>query len=288
MGLGLMGRPMAENLLAAGYRLTVYNRTSEKTRSLVEAGARQALSPAEVAADSDVTITMVTDTPDVVSVVGGATGVLGGARPGSVWIDMSTINPKTTRELGAQALERGVESLDAPVSGGPPGAAAGALSIMVGGKEEIFEACLPVLKTMGKTITRMGELGAGQVTKACNQIVVGGYLVCIAEALVFGAKAGVDPARIREALLGGYGQSRMLEVHGERMVQHAFEPGFFVRLHNKDLHIVLEMARALEVSAPLAALTAQHFNSLMAHGEGELDNSAMLKVYERLAGQEPG
>ena len=162
-----------------------------------------------------------------------------------------------------------MDVLDAPVSGGPPGAAAGTLAIMVGGEQEVYEASLPILRTMGSVITHMGSLGAGQVTKACNQIVLAGYLLGISEGLVFGAKAGVDPARIREALLGGYAQGRMLDVHGERMVKHAFAPGFFVRLHNKDLHIVLEMARTLASPTPIAALAAQNFNALVAEGEGE-------------------
>jgi len=169
------------------------------------------------------------------------------------------------------------------VSGGPPGAEAGTLSIMAGGKQDVFDACLPLLRTMGKTITRVGDLGAGQVTKACNQVVIAATLAGIAEALVLGAKAGVDPALIRQALLGGYAGSRLLEVHGQRMIDHAFDPGFFVKLHDKDLHIVLDMARSLSVSAPVTALAAQHFNALIADGDGELDNSAMLKVYERLA-----
>lgn len=284
VGLGLMGRPMARRILQAGFELTVHNRTPEKAAPLLEAGARAVASPAEVAAASDVVVTMVTDSPDVVAVTSGPTGLFARARPGLVWIDMSTISPDVTRELGARAAELGVEALDAPVSGGPPGAEAGTLSIMVGGRKEVFEDCLPLLQTMGSTVVYMGELGAGQITKACNQIVIASYLAGIAEALVFGAKAGVDPARIREALLGGYAGSRILEVHGERMVEHAFEPGFFARLHAKDLHIVLTMARSLQVAAPVAALAAQNFNALMAAGEGDLDNSAMVKVYERLAG----
>lgn len=283
VGLGLMGLPMARNLLRAGYALTVYNRTAAKARPLVEAGARQADSPAGVARASDVVVTMVTDSPDVEAVVDGDAGVLAGAAAGLVWIDMSTIDPETTRRLGAAAAAQGVESLDAPVSGGPPGAEAGTLSIMAGGAREVFDGCLPILQAMGKTIVYMGELGAGQVTKACNQVVIAATLAGIAEALVMGARAGVDPARIREALMGGYANSRLLEVHGERMIRHAFDPGFFVRLHNKDLHIVLSMARSLAVAAPVAGLVAQHFNALVADGDGELDNSSVVKVYERLA-----
>jgi 2-hydroxy-3-oxopropionate reductase len=283
VGLGLMGLPMARNILKAGYQLTVWNRTAAKAAPLVADGAEQAGSPAEVARRSDVVVTIVTDSPDVEAVAGGENGVLAGAGAGSVWIDMSTISPEVTRRLGAAAAERGVEALDAPVSGGPPGAEAGTLSIMVGGKQEVFDACLPLLQTMGKTITRVGDLGAGQVTKACNQVVIAATLAGIAEALVLGSKAGVDPALIRQALLGGYAGSRLLEVHGQRMIEHAFDPGFFVKLHDKDLHIVLDMARSLSVAVPVSALAAQHFNALVADGDGELDNSAMLKVYERLA-----
>ena len=283
MGLGLMGLPMARNILKAGYQLTVWNRTAAKAAPLVAEGAEQAGDPAQVARRSDVVVTIVTDSPDVEAVVGGDHGVLAGANSGSAWIDMSTISPAVTRRLSGRAAERGVEALDAPVSGGPPGAEAGTLSIMVGGKQEVFDACLPLLESMGKTITRVGDLGAGQVTKACNQVVIAATLAGIAEALVLGAKAGVDPALIRQALLGGYAGSRLLEVHGQRMIDHAFDPGFFVKLHDKDLHIVLDMARSLAVSAPVSALAAQHFNALIADGDGELDNSAMLKVYERLA-----
>jgi 2-hydroxy-3-oxopropionate reductase len=283
VGLGLMGLPMARNVLRAGHQLVVWNRTAAKAAPLVAEGAEQATGPAAVAERSDVVVTMVTDSADVEAVVGGEGGVLAGARSGSVWIDMSTISPAVTRRLGAAAAERGVESLDAPVSGGPPGAETGTLSIMVGGREDVFEACLPLLRTMGKTITRVGDLGAGQVTKACNQVVIAATLAGIAEALVLGAKAGVDPALIRQALMGGYAGSRLLEVHGQRMIEHAFDPGFFVKLHDKDLHIVLDMARSLAVAAPITALAAQHFNALIADGDGELDNSAMLKVYERLA-----
>ena len=282
IGLGLMGGHMARNVLKADYRLTVYNRTPAKAAPLVSAGAVQAASPAEVAERSDVVITIVTDSPDVEAVLEGDHGLLSGARPGTTWIDMSTISPEVTRRLGDAAAARAVESLDAPVSGGPPGAEAGTLSIMVGGRQDVFDACLPLLQTMGKSIVRVGDLGAGQVTKACNQVVIAATLAGIAEALVMGAKAGVDPSLIRQALMGGYAGSRLMEVHGERMIKHAFDPGFFVRLHNKDLHIVIEMARSLAVSVPVTALAAQHFNALIADGDGELDNSAMLKVYERL------
>ena len=283
VGLGLMGLPMARRVLRAGFRLTVHNRTAAKAAPLVAEGAEQAATPAEAAERSDIVITMVTDSPDVEAVVAGERGLLAGAAPGTTWIDMSTISPEVTRRLGAAAAAGGVECLDAPVSGGPPGAEAGTLSIMAGGRREVLDACRPLLTVMGTTIVHVGDLGAGQVTKACNQVVIAATLAGIAEALVLGARAGVEPALIREALMGGYAGSRLLEVHGERMIKHAFQPGFFVRLHDKDLHIVIDMARSLAVSAPVTALAAQHFNALVADGDGELDNSAMVKVYERLA-----
>src|SRR5262245_11254916 len=283
VGLGLMGLPMARNLLRAGYQLTVHNRTAAKAEPLVAEGAQRADSPAEAARRADVVVTMVPDSPDVEAVVAGPGGLLAGIAAGATWIDMSTISPEVTRRLGASAAERGVQSLDAPVSGGPPGAEAGTLSIMVGGRREVFEACLPLLQVLGQSVVHVGDLGAGQVTKACNQVVIAATLAGIAEALVLGARGGVDPALIRQALMGGYAGSRLLEVHGQRMIEHAFAPGFFVRLHRKDLHIVIDMARDLSVAAPVTALAAQHFNALVADGDGELDNSAMLKVYERLA-----
>ncbi|HKF78853.1 MAG TPA: NAD(P)-dependent oxidoreductase [Candidatus Dormibacteraeota bacterium] len=283
VGLGLMGLPMARRVLRAGFRLTVHNRTAAKAAPLVAEGAEQAATPAEAAERSDIVITMVTDSPDVEAVVAGEHGLLAGAAPGTTWIDMSTISPEVTRRLGAAAAAGGVECLDAPVSGGPPGAEAGTLSIMAGGRREVLDACRPLLQVMGTTIVHVGDLGAGQVTKACNQMVIAATLAGIAEALVLGARAGVEPALIREALMGGYAGSRLLEVHGERMIKHAFQPGFFVRLHDKDLHIVIDMARSLAVSAPVTAVAAQHFNALVADGDGELDNSAMVKVYERLA-----
>jgi len=278
-----MGLPMARRVLRAGFRLTVHNRTAAKAAPLVAEGAEQAATPAEAAERSDIVITMVTDSPDVEAVVAGEHGLLAGAAPGTTWIDMSTISPEVTRRLGAAAAAGGVECLDAPVSGGPPGAEAGTLSIMAGGRREVLDACRPLLQVMGTTIVHVGDLGAGQVTKACNQMVIAATLAGIAEALVLGARAGVEPALIREALMGGYAGSRLLEVHGERMIKHAFQPGFFVRLHDKDLHIVIDMARSLAVSAPVTAVAAQHFNALVADGDGELDNSAMVKVYERLA-----
>ncbi len=283
VGLGLMGLPMAHNLLKAGFQLTVYNRTPSKADSLLQDGAQAADSPAGVAHRSDLVITMVPDSPHVIEVVTGNQGLLAGAAPGMIWIDMSTISPAVTRDLAGKCADKGIDCLDAPVSGGPPGAADGTLSIMVGGAQDVFDRCLPILECMGRNIVRTGGNGAGQVTKACNQIVIACTLAGIAEAFVFGAKAGVNTAGIRQALLGGYAASRLLEVHGERMIKHTFTPGFFVHLHRKDLHIVLDMARALSVPVPITAVTEQFFNALVADGDGELDNSAIVKVYERLS-----
>lgn len=283
IGLGLMGRPMASNLLRAGFTLTVHTRTRAGAEGIIAAGAAWAGSAAEVAAASEATVTMLPDSPDVEAVVSGPGGLLEGASAGSVWIDMSTISPAVTRALAAAAAARAVDTLDAPVSGGPPGAAEGSLSIMAGGSEAVFDRCLPVLEAMGRTIVRVGGTGAGQVTKACNQVAVGAILAGVAEALTLGSRAGVDPALIRRVLLGGYAQSRMLEVHGQRMLDHDFRPGFFVKLHQKDLMIVLDMARSLGASAPVSAQVVQLMNAAVAAGRGEDDNSALVTVYEELA-----
>jgi 2-hydroxy-3-oxopropionate reductase len=283
IGLGLMGSRMARRLHQAGFELTVYNRTASKAAELESAGARLAPSPAAAAAAADVVITMLTDGPDVREVVTGPQGILQAARAQVRWIDMSSISPETTRELGALCATKGVACLDAPVSGGPAGAEAGTLSIMVGGESEVYESCLPILQVLGSTIAYMGPLGSGQVTKACNQVMVAANIAGVAEALVLGAKAGVDGAQLRQVLLGGYAQSRILEVHGERMIKHRFEPGFFAKLHDKDLHIVLDMARRLGAAAPISAIVAQLLNSLVARGDGDLDNSAIVKLYEAAA-----
>ena len=278
-----MGQPMARNLLKAGYDLVVHNRTASKAASLTADGALLARSPMDVANRTDVVVTMLPDSTDVADVVSGPNGILRGARPGLTWIDMSTIAPAVCRDLAQRCAANGIDSLDAPVSGGPVGAAAGTLSIMVGGPQTVFDRCLPLLTCLGKTIVLTGDSGAGQVTKACNQIVIAGTLNAISEALVLGAKAGVRVDRIREALLGGFAASPLLEVHGERMIKHSFDPGFFVRLFRKDLRIALELASQLSVWAPTAAATVQVLNSLIAHGDEDSDISAMITVYERLS-----
>ncbi len=284
IGLGIMGRPMATHLVTAGYEVTVWNRTPRKAADLVAAGARQGASPRDVAARSDITITMVADTPDVRAVILGPDGVLEGVRRGAVVVDMSTISPVATREIAQALAARGAEMLDAPVSGGEKGAVEATLSIMVGGKPEVFERVLPVFQKLGKNIVHLGEIGAGQVTKACNQLVLSLTLVGVAEALTLARKAGVDPAKVRAALLGGFAQSRVLELHGQRMLDQNFEPGFRTRLYHKDMGIVIETGRAAGMPLLGAGLAAQLYQVAMAKGLGEKDYSVLARVIADLAG----
>jgi 2-hydroxy-3-oxopropionate reductase len=284
IGLGIMGRPMAAHLLDAGYAVTVWNRTRSKMQALVERGAAAGESPKDIAARSDITITMVADTPDAVDVILGTEGVIHGARRGSVVVDMSTISPVATREIARQLGERGVEMLDAPVSGGERGAIDATLSIMVGGKPEVFERVLPVFQKMGKQIVHLGESGAGQVTKACNQLVLSLTLLGVAEALTLARKAGVDPAKVRAALLGGFAQSRVLELHGQRMLDRNFEPGFRTRLYHKDMGIVMETGRSVGMPLVGGALAAQLYQIAMNQGLEEKDYSVLARVVAGLAG----
>lgn len=284
IGLGIMGAPMALNLLRAGHRLRVYGRRPETMQPLLAAGATGCASPREVAEGAEATIVMVSDTPDVEQVILGEDGVLFGARPGSLVVDMSTISPGATREMAKALAAKGVEMLDAPVSGGDVGAANGTLSIMVGGAPDAFARALPLFQVMGKNIVHVGGNGAGQVTKACNQIVVGVTIQGVAEALTFARRNGVDAAKVREALLGGFAGSRILEVHGQRMLDDRFEPGFKTRLHHKDLNIVMQAAREAGLALPAAALVMQHLNALMGSGDGEIDSAALVKVVARMSG----
>jgi 2-hydroxy-3-oxopropionate reductase len=284
IGLGIMGRPMAGHLVDAGYTVTVWNRTREKAAALVERGAAAAESPREVASRSDITISMVADTPDVLEVILGPNGVIHGARPASVVVDMSTISPVATREIARKLAERGVEMLDAPVSGGEKGAVEATLSIMVGGKPEVFERVLPVFQKLGRQIVHLGEIGAGQVTKACNQLVLSLTLLGVAEALTMARKAGVDPAKVRAALLGGFAQSRVLELHGQRMLDRNFEPGFRTRLYHKDMGIVMETGRSVGMPLLGGALAAQLYQIAMNRGLGEMDYSVLARVIADLAG----
>jgi 2-hydroxy-3-oxopropionate reductase len=236
-----------------------------------------------VAAQTDVVFVMVSDTPDVEQVILGENGVVHGARPGTVVVDMSTISPTATRRIATELAAKKIEMLDAPVSGGEVGAVNAALSIMVGGKKDVFEKVLPLFQAMGKNIVLVGDNGAGQVAKACNQIVVAVTIEAVSEALTFARKNGVDAAKVRAALMGGFAGSKILEVHGQRMLDNDFKPGFKVKLHQKDLRIVMEDAGKLGLALPGAALVAQHLNALMGAGDGELDSSAIVKAIERLS-----
>lgn len=282
IGLGIMGKPMALHLVHAGYPLTVLQ-SNKAAGELVAAGARAADSPKNVAAQSDVVITMLPDSPEVEQVVLGKDGVLEGLRAGGLVIDMSTISPSTARKIAAAARAQGADALDAPVSGGEIGAKNATLTIMVGGSPAAFERAKPILEKMGKSITHVGEAGAGQITKAANQIIVGVTIAAVSEALLLAAKAGVDPVKVREALMGGFAASRILEVHGNRMIQRTFAPGFKVKLHRKDMNIVLNTARELGVVLPTSAMVAELMNGLIAEGAGELDHSAFVTLLEKLA-----
>ena len=284
IGLGIMGRPMALNLLRAGYSVRVWARRSEMMQPLIEAGATACSSPADAAGGADVIITNVSDTADVEQVVLGTSGVIEGASAGSVVVDMSTISPSVTQSIAAQLLERGIEMLDAPVSGGEKGAIDGTLSIMVGGKVAVFEQIQPVFEILGSNIVHIGDNGAGQITKACNQTVIAQTISAIGEAFILARAAGVDPVRVREALLGGFAGSKVLDSHGGRMLEHDFRPGFKSRLHQKDMRIVLETAHELGIALPGAALASQLINALVGSGGGEDDSCAILRLQEQLSG----
>ena len=282
IGLGAMGRPMALNLRQAGHPVTVYARNPVRAEPLIAAGASLAATPCVLAQSVDILFINVSDDAAVEAVLFGSDGAAAGIRAGCVAVDMGTTSPTATRYLAGRMAEIGVAWLDAPVSGGEVGAQAGTLSIMVGGSEPAFARVLPLFRLIGKNIVHVGGPGAGQVAKACNQIAVSATLLGVAEALTFASKQGVEPARVREALLGGFAYSRILEVHGQRMLARNFAPGFRARLHLKDLGIVLGEAQHMAV--PSAALVAQLLNALVAAGEGDLDSAALVHIIERLAG----
>lgn len=284
VGLGLMGRPMALNLLRAGHRVHVWSRRRASMQRLLDAGAGGGASAADVASRAEIVISMVADAPDVEEVALGPQGVADGARPGLVFIDMSTIAPAAAQSIAARLKERGVDMLDAPVSGGEAGAIDATLTIMVGGDEAAFERARPLFEAMGRTVSRIGASGAGQVAKACNQILTGVGIAAVAEAMNFARKSGVDAARVREALLGGFAYSRILEHHGQRMLDRSFRPGFKAWMHQKDLRIVMEEAHRLGLALPSAAATAQMFNVMVGSGLGEDDSVAILKLLERMSG----
>jgi 2-hydroxy-3-oxopropionate reductase len=284
IGLGIMGRPMARNLLEAGFGLVVHSRSPGPVDELVAAGAERGTDPEDVASRSDVVITMLPDTPDVELVLLGERGVMGGIRAGSLVIDMSTIRPLAAKDLAEAFERRSVSMLDAPVSGGERGAIDGTLSIMVGGSATAFDRGRPILEVMGSKVVHVGPAGAGQVAKACNQLVVAATIQAVAEALLLAKKAGVDPAKVREALLGGFAGSKILEVHGQRMLAGDFTPGFRSVLHRKDARIVRQTAEELGSPVPLFEIAAQALEHLVEVGRGELDHAALITLLEDTAG----
>lgn len=289
IGLGLMGRPMAKNLVKAGFPLVVHSRSQGPVDDLVASGAARASSSAEVAGRATRIITMLPDSPDVEQVLEGPDGVFGAMQPGTILIDMSTIAPATARRLAARAASLGASMLDAPVSGGEIGAISGTLSIMAGGDADTFAAVRPLLDAMGnpERVIRIGEAGAGQVCKACNQMVIGGTLAVVSEAFALARKAGVDPTAVRAALMGGFAASRVLEVHGERILTGNYKPGFRAGLYTKDYRIVSTTLAAHHVPAPVSAIVQQMVEALAASGRGDEDYSALAKVFFELAGLDP-
>jgi 2-hydroxy-3-oxopropionate reductase len=284
IGLGLMGKSIARNIHKAGFPLVVHNRSRAAVDELVAEGAKAAYSPAEVAAQVDVVFTNLPDTPDVEKVVLGGKGILEGAHAGLIWVDNSTIKPAAARALAAKLSGKGVLSLDAPVSGGDIGARNGTLAIMVGGPAEALEKALPVFQAMGKTVTHVGDAGAGQVAKAANQIMVAAQMVAMGELLIFAQKAGVDPQKVVEAIKGGAAQCWTLDVKPARLFTGNRNPGFKAHMQAKDLNIILETAREYGIPLPSAAVDAQLYNAMLQNGMGDLDNSAVIGMIEELAG----
>jgi 2-hydroxy-3-oxopropionate reductase len=282
IGLGIMGRAMALNLIKGGHQVTVWARREVSMAPLLEAGAQGAKSPAEAAQGVDLVISMVADAPDVAEVM---RQVAKAATPGLVAVDMSTISPAAARTIAIELAASGVDFIDAPVSGGEVGAIAGSLSIMAGGSEAGFARAKPAFECMGKNIVHVGESGAGQVTKAANQIITGMGVLAVAEAFAFASKNGVDQGKVREALLGGFAYSKILENHGQRMLDRNFKPGFKSWMHEKDLNIVMQTAHELGLFLPGSAATAQMFNAMVGSGLGEEDSIAVLKLLESLSGQ---
>jgi 2-hydroxy-3-oxopropionate reductase len=287
IGLGLMGAPMAGHLLAAGHTLFVNTRSSVP-KAISEAGATACSTGADVARNSEVIVVMVPDTPDVEKVLFGKGGVAEGLSKGKTVVDMSSISPIATKDFAARVNALGADYLDAPVSGGEVGAKAASLTIMVGGPDAAFERVKPLFEKMGKNITLVGGNGDGQTTKVANQIIVALTIEAVGEALLFASKAGADPGKVRQALMGGFAASRILEVHGERMVKRTFNPGFRIELHQKDLNLALASGRQMGVALPNTATAQELFNACAANGHGKLDHSALVKALELLAGHEIG
>jgi 3-hydroxyisobutyrate dehydrogenase len=284
IGMGTMGAPMAHNILKAGHPVTVYNRTREKEIPVASAGALRAESPRKAAAEADIIITCVSDSPDVEAVTLGENGVIHGAMPGSLVVDMSTISPAVTREIAKTLIDKEIKMIDAPVSGGSEGARNGTLAIMAGGDAEDIQRAMPVLEAMGKTITHVGPIGSGQITKAINQILIAGTYLSVAEGMVLGMKAGLDMSKVVQAISGGAAASWVLNNRADNMINNEYPLGFRVRLHHKDLRIALEAARELGVMLPAAALVDQIENGLVGTGHGDEDMSAMARSIRNLSG----
>jgi 2-hydroxy-3-oxopropionate reductase len=287
VGLGIMGGPMAGHLVKAGHQVFI-NTRSKVPADLASSAAVQCSSPREVAEKADIIFTMVPDTPDVEKVLFGENGISSGLSKGKIVVDMSSISPIATKEFAKKINGLGCDYLDAPVSGGEVGAKNATLSIMVGGGDGVFEKVKPILELMGKNINLVGTNGDGQTAKVANQIIVALNIEAVAEALLFASKAGADPAKVRQALMGGFASSKILEVHGERMVKRTFDPGFRIELHQKDLNLALNSARALGVALPNTATAQELFNSCSAHGGKAWDHSAMVKALEKMANFEIG
>ena len=285
IGLGIMGRPMAGHLQKDGHELFLHD-IAELPKELLDGGGKECSSGKEVAEKSEIVIIMVPDTPHVEAVLFGDNGVAEGLSQGQTVVDMSSISPLETKEFAKKIEDLGCAYMDAPVSGGEVGAKNAALTIMVGGDEKTFDAIKPLFELMGKNITLVGGVGDGQTCKVANQIIVALNIEAVAEALLFASKAGADPAKVREALMGGFASSKILEVHGERMIKRTFDPGFRIELHQKDLNLALSGARALGLSLPNTATAQQLFNACAAHGGGAWDHSAMVRALELMADHE--
>ena len=283
IGLGIMGKPMARNLLRAGYSLVIHNRSLAAVDELCKEGAQAAANAKDVAQRSDVIITMLPDSPDVELVYADDQGIFAGLKSGTLLIDMSTISPVVARKLAAEADKRGCAMLDAPVSGGEAGAISASLSIMIGGNDSAVARAMPIFQTLGKNIVHVGEAGAGQVTKAANQMVVGTTIAIVSEALVLAAKAGVDPAKVRQALLGGFAHSKILEAHGQKMLDRNFKPGFSIRLHEKDMKIAIATGSEYGVPLMVTGVVGQMMTAMKGMGNGDLDHSGLVKFVEELA-----
>ncbi|WP_256857678.1 NAD(P)-dependent oxidoreductase [Solemya velum gill symbiont] len=281
IGLGLMGRPCAMHLHNAGHQLAVYARRETSAAPFAEIGATICATPAEVAVNADVIFTNVSDTPDVEQIILGKDGIIEGIKPDAVVVDMSTISPVVTRDIAQKLKEKGAHMLDAPVSGGSAGAESGTLSIMIGGEEAIVERIMPLFEVMGSNIVHIGDNGAGQVTKACNQIIITQTIAGVAEAYCLADAMDVDKAKVRQALLGGFANSKILEMHGQRMLDDNYDPGFKAVLHKKDMNMVLQAASALGVALPGSGVATQWLNALVGDGSGELDSSAIYKVMKK-------